>query len=449
MNWIIPFVGPNVNRLTRFIIEDVLAEQTDLFGKARVRAVFNFSVFYFVMMLFAIPASLASTRPWLVFWLNMGICFLHVLPIFALKYRRSVKLATTLVCSGTYIAATAYSYVYQGELSVVIVFWYFLLIILAHFTLSLRRTLVFSGLILATISAIAILKIVQPSFFVVTANPEYVLIATPIVTACGLFILTIFIIEFERTRQQAEQQILESNRQKDHIIGTVAHDLKNPVGAVSSLLSFMRYELDEQANPSMAKRIRLTENAIASAIDIIDDLVESTRLEQPEASPLLTETVHLNTFVESSIELYRSRALEKAIGITLSAPTPSIAVAINKVKFSRVLDNLLSNAIKFTHSEGQVRVSIGVRDRWAVLSVADDGIGICPELHEKIFERFSDAGRPGTHHERTTGLGLSITKRIVELHGGTIHVESSEGQGATFVIELPLSADRIQQAVGQ
>ncbi len=119
------------------------------------------------------------------------------------------------------------------------------------------------------------------------------------------------------------------------------------------------------------------------------------------------------------------------------SPAAQVFVRVDQTKFMQALVNLVANANKFTHTNGHIRVAVQENAGSITLSVSDDGIGIPKDLQPVLFERFTKARRPGLKGEETVGLGLSIVRRIVELHGGKIHVESQENKGTTFFIELP------------
>jgi two-component system sensor histidine kinase VicK len=129
--------------------------------------------------------------------------------------------------------------------------------------------------------------------------------------------------------------------------------------------------------------------------------------------------------------------------------TKSLFINLNQNKFSRVLNNLLGNAIKFSHRKQQILVSADVQTERGtiIIKVQDSGIGIPEDLKSMIFDKFTKAGRKGTEGEKSLGLGMSIVKRIVELHNGRIWMESKENIGTTIFIELNLPKDAITQNV--
>jgi two-component system sensor histidine kinase VicK len=122
----------------------------------------------------------------------------------------------------------------------------------------------------------------------------------------------------------------------------------------------------------------------------------------------------------------------------VTASAPQVLVEVDQDKFMHVIQNLVSNAIKFTPAGGHIRVHVQQEPDAVLLSVRDDGIGIPKDLQPRLFDRFTKSRRPGLRGEVPTGLGLSIVKRMVELHGGSVWVESEENQGATFFVRVPL-----------
>jgi two-component system sensor histidine kinase VicK len=122
----------------------------------------------------------------------------------------------------------------------------------------------------------------------------------------------------------------------------------------------------------------------------------------------------------------------------IESSAPQVFAEVDQVKFMHLMQNLVSNAAKFTPAGGHIRVKVQQEPDAVLLSVSDDGIGIPEALQPHLFDRFTKARRPGLKGEVTTGLGLSIVRRVVELHGGSIRVESKENEGTTFFVRVPL-----------
>src|SRR5690606_32730439 len=145
----------------------------------------------------------------------------------------------------------------------------------------------------------------------------------------------------------------------------------------------------------------------------------------------------LRTTLEDALTLVRERAQRGAVGLRLQVDPPVCRWRGDQRKIEQAVLNLLSNAVKFTPRGGQVRASAKLLDGCAQIAVADTGVGIAREDHEVIFEAFRQVGRDVRHDREGTGLGLALARRFVELHGGTIRVDSEPGKGSTFTITLP------------
>ena len=130
---------------------------------------------------------------------------------------------------------------------------------------------------------------------------------------------------------------------------------------------------------------------------------------------------------------------QKEVTFYLSPKSERGNVKISKEKFSRVIENLFSNALKFSRNGDTVTLSVKTSENNVIISVADTGIGIPSELHDKIFDQYTKAGRQGTAGEKTIGLGMSIAKKLVEQHHGTLWFESEPEKGTTFYIKLPIA----------
>jgi signal transduction histidine kinase len=231
-------------------------------------------------------------------------------------------------------------------------------------------------------------------------------------------------------------ELAQSNRDRDRILGVVAHDIRNKLGGVIGYLDMLKdgyHDLPEE------NRFRYVSGGLKASLmanELIQELLEFART-QGEEQELITESVDLCSFVMSTIECHIPRALEKKI-ILKMGNTPEYAFcAINRAQLSRVIDNLVTNAIKFTSSGGEVTVDIEEEKDGVVVKVRDSGIGIPEALQSNVFKPFSNSRRAGTADEKSTGLGLSISKMIVERHSGRIWLESEEGRGSTFFLFLP------------
>ncbi|MDR3680297.1 MAG: tetratricopeptide repeat-containing sensor histidine kinase [Flavipsychrobacter sp.] len=265
--------------------------------------------------------------------------------------------------------------------------------------------------------------------------------------SAGAFILIIFFISLYKNNQnnrKINRVITEQNTQlKNALVALeqsqeentkmmkiVAHDLRSPVGAMYSLATLM-LEAQERSDEDK-EMLDLIKTAGESSIELISQLLQvNTRMEE-----LVKEPVDLLKLLHYCVDLLRFKADEKGQRIDLQA-IPLI-VSANREKLWRVVSNLIANAIKFSPNNSTISVQLIEKPENVVISVKDHGIGIPEKMRDKIFDMFTEAKRSGTSGEQSFGLGLAISKQIVEAHGGRIWFESKTGDGTTFYVELPV-----------
>jgi signal transduction histidine kinase len=186
------------------------------------------------------------------------------------------------------------------------------------------------------------------------------------------------------------------------------------------------------------KDITMSMKTSASNIyGLLENLLEWSRLRRG-AMDFVPENLNLKKEIEASIDVLWESAREKRIGLTISIPG-ELEIRADTHMFETIIRNLISNAIKFTISGGKVNVTANYNgDHYVVVKISDFGIGMAPELRDKLFQIDEKTSRPGTEGETSTGLGLLLCKEFIERHRGKIWVESSVGQGSTFSFSLPL-----------
>ncbi|WP_374951174.1 ATP-binding protein [Mucilaginibacter sp.] len=231
--------------------------------------------------------------------------------------------------------------------------------------------------------------------------------------------------------RQKNVEIEKANTFKNQVLGTVAHDLRNPIAAVESLAMMMEMEdIDEDTQDNL----NMMRESCVKARTIIDDLLDAARNES--AGSMELKRTELNKFLQGIADTWKVQQGGKDNVVLLSNAMSAYSL-ISPDKFPRVIDNLISNALKFCKDGDKVELHLNIVKNKVVIEVKDYGMGIPQEMISKLFERFSGAGRTGLNGEQSTGIGLSIVKDIVEGHSGTIRVSSVEGKGSTFTIELP------------
>jgi len=221
------------------------------------------------------------------------------------------------------------------------------------------------------------------------------------------------------------------DEEKDRILRTVAHDLRNPIGGIASLTLAMANDDDTDEQKEMLSIIQETSH---NSLELINEILE---VANNGSAVLNKELVEINALISHNVELSRFKAAEKGQKINLELLEAPQELLISREKIWRVIGNLISNAIKFSPAEGIIDVKVTDYDNEIEISVKDQGIGIPESMKDKVFNMFTDAKRLGTEGEKSFGLGLSICKQIIENHNGKIWLESNVDGGTTFYVRLP------------
>ncbi|MFD2871628.1 sensor histidine kinase [Mucilaginibacter ximonensis] len=257
-----------------------------------------------------------------------------------------------------------------------------------------------------------------------------------VVLLSGFYLISRYFFSFKASYYHQIIEIRSKNIEiekagefKNQVLGMVAHDLRNPIGAVESIAMMM--ELDE-IDADTQDNVNMIKESCAKARGILDDLLEAAKNEN--INVIETQKVELNHYLKTVIDSWK---VQNRFNVVLKSAVSPINAQLNKEKFTRVMDNLISNALKFSKETDNVELHLAQQGNQVIIQVQDHGMGIPEEMLPHIFERFSKAGRSGLKGEKSTGLGLSIVKQIIESHKGTIGVNSAEGKGTTFTIQLP------------
>jgi signal transduction histidine kinase len=241
----------------------------------------------------------------------------------------------------------------------------------------------------------------------------------------------------DRTRrlEEANNDLIRLNDEKNHFLGITTHDLKAPLAGISGLLELMRLE-----KVSLSERhlgyIKLMEETCQDMLRLISDLLDLSRIEQGTSNMTIRE-ISISKVISQLEDHFRSWALRKNIKLVFESPTSSKAIFSDPDILVRILDNLISNAIKFSPKGKQVTISIVKEETYVRFSVSDQGPGIKESERDKLFMRFQKLSARPTDGESSSGLGLSIVKDLVDLLKGTIKVESDPVNGTHFIVQLP------------
>lgn len=235
-------------------------------------------------------------------------------------------------------------------------------------------------------------------------------------------------INFVRFKELEERNLEVEllNTQKNDVLGYVMHDLRAPLGNITMLNQFVR-----DKHPEL-EELKFIEKASLQANNIINDLLDAMK---DNVGLLPTKSTNLVEFIGAVVAKWREANRRE---ILFYVPVHAVFVEINAAKMERVVDNLMQNALKFSAQNTPIHISVSNEATNAIIKVTDFGIGIPEEKKEDIFKQFTTFGRSGLQGEKSIGIGLHITKKIIEQHKGTMLVESGEGQGTTFIIILPI-----------
>lgn len=242
----------------------------------------------------------------------------------------------------------------------------------------------------------------------------------------------------ERSRELEEQnlRIQEANRLKSDFLANMSHELRTPLNAV---IGFAEVLVDGKAGPLNAEQQEYLNDILNSGqhlLKLINDVLDLTKIEAGKME-LEPETFAIKTVTDEVCAIMSPIGSKRNIAITFAAPAENDAALLDILKFKQILYNLLSNAVKFSHDGGEVKLVINVSAQHLQIQVSDDGIGIKEDDLPRIFREFEQLDSGAARRFSGTGLGLALTKKLIELHQGSIEVASEFGKGSTFSITLP------------
>ena len=234
------------------------------------------------------------------------------------------------------------------------------------------------------------------------------------------------------------KKLQEINATKDKFFSIIAHNLKNPFNNILASSDMVATNFSSMNPTQILKSVTLINNSANSAYKLLANLLDWAR-SQTGLIEFKQERTKMKDVIDLAIGNTQSLAIEKNITLIYD-PEERIDVWVDKNMMNTVLRNLITNAIKFTHKGGEIKIKANILDSKVIVSVIDNGVGIEPEIMEKLFKINEKVGMAGTEKETGTGLGLLLCKEFVEKHGGDIWVESNLGKGSSFKFRLPLPA---------
>jgi len=240
-----------------------------------------------------------------------------------------------------------------------------------------------------------------------------------------------------REIEDKSAQLEVATQHKSEFLANMSHELRTPLNAVIGFSEVLLERMFGDLNPKQDEYLQDILSSGRHLLSLINDILDLSKIEAGRMELELT-TFDLPVALDNALTLVRERATRHGIRLDLAVDDRVGAVVGDERKIKQVILNLLSNAVKFTPEGGRVTVRALPAGDAVEVAVSDTGIGIAPEDREAIFEEFRQVGSDYARKREGTGLGLTLARKFVELHGGTIRVESEVGRGSTFTVALPV-----------
>ncbi|MGE5128484.1 MAG: GAF domain-containing protein [Sphingomonadaceae bacterium] len=238
--------------------------------------------------------------------------------------------------------------------------------------------------------------------------------------------------------EENSRQLTIANQHKSDFLANMSHELRTPLNAIIGFSEVLLEKMFGELNEKQLDYLNDIHSSGKHLLALINDVLDLSKIEAGRMELELSK-FDLPAAIANALTLVRERAQRHGIALSLHVDPRLGEVQADERKCKQILLNLLSNAVKFTPDGGRVAVSARLDTDKAEISVADTGIGIAREDHQTVFEEFRQVGRDYTKKAEGTGLGLALARRFVELHGGTIRLDSEPGKGSTFTFTLPVT----------
>jgi PAS domain S-box-containing protein len=233
------------------------------------------------------------------------------------------------------------------------------------------------------------------------------------------------------------ENLRDSNRRKDEFLATLAHELRNPLAPLRNGLQVMKLAEDDGAAVRQARA--MMNRQLDQLVRLIDDLMDVSRISRGKIE-LRRRRVDVGRIVQQAVETSQPLIEGARHTLSLDLPAEPIFVDVDETRLAQVLSNLLNNAAKYTEPGGRITLRARREDGEAVLSVKDTGVGIPPSMLPRVFDLFTQVDRSLEKSQGGVGVGLSIVKALVEMHGGSVEAKSAgHGQGSEFLVRLPVA----------
>ncbi len=242
----------------------------------------------------------------------------------------------------------------------------------------------------------------------------------------------------------AQKALEEADRRKNDFLAMLAHELRNPMSTISAAVTLLqRMALPQQAE----KAKKALERQTRQMSKLVDDLLDISRITRGKLK-LDKEPLDVRLAIERAAEMIRPQIEARRHGLSVAIPDNTVMVLADPLRLQQIFTNLLSNAAKYTDEGGKISICLRKQAGQAIIQVRDNGSGIPKELQQRIFDPFQQAEATMSKARGGMGIGLAIVKRLTEMHGGAVEVESEGlGKGSLFTVRLPLAEETLQERV--
>jgi PAS domain S-box-containing protein len=245
----------------------------------------------------------------------------------------------------------------------------------------------------------------------------------------------------EESLQRANEEIARASRHKDEFLANMSHELRTPLNAILGLSESLLEQIGGPLTPRQVKSVTTISSSGQHLLSLINDILDLSKIEAGKVE-LHPENLDIRDFCESCLVFVRTQAMHKHIEVAFETDGPAQSFPADAKRFKQVLVNLLTNAVKFTPEGGRIGLTVSAAESGEEITftVWDTGIGIASTDASKLFQAFTQIDSGLNRSQEGTGLGLALVARLVELHGGSVSLESEPGKGSRFIVRLPLKS---------
>jgi signal transduction histidine kinase/ActR/RegA family two-component response regulator len=238
-------------------------------------------------------------------------------------------------------------------------------------------------------------------------------------------------------QKRTADSLREADRRKDEFLATLAHELRNPLAPIRNSLNILRLSVDK--DPAAERICEMMERQVALLVRLVDDLMEVSRITRGKIE-LRKEPVELAAVIRSAVEASRPQIELGKHELAISIPPEPLVIDGDPVRLAQVFVNLLNNASKYMDDGGNIWIGAKREGEEVVVAVRDTGVGISAEMIPQIFQMFTQIDRSSRQAQGGLGIGLTLVRTLIEMHGGQVHVQSDGlGKGTEFTVRLPLT----------